>query len=640
MIHTIRKKQCRVYAALLLVSTLTVAQWKSSLLTKDETGRLVYSTDQLGNRIPDFSYAGFKNGEVPLPAAAVVKTIGPAAGDNTGHIQQAIDEIAAMPKGSDGLRGALLLLPGMYRVSGTVRVNESGIVLRGSGDGSDSTNNTVIFATGDNPHQRSVIIAGGGTSTKWSNKVSGTEQNITSDTIAAGSRTFTVQNPSLYSTGDNIIIYYPCTDAWLKTIDYGGSHSGEPGADSVDVPWKVNSYPIVYNRNITAIHGDTVVVDVPFFYTMIRSLSPYYLYTYARTGLKTMIGIENLRVDIEAVGSTADADGDEDHAWNAVEMKQIEDSWVRNCTMLHFGHAGVITSTAARLTIEDCSAIDPISIITGERRYNFNVYVASQQILFNRCHAVNGRHHFVSNGTSWTSGCVFLDCTSSGAYASSEGHRSWSQGLLWDSMKELDGPRNGLKITLGLYNRGYYGTSHGWAVVNSAAWNCDERTGALIVQRPPTGQNYGIGCKGIVTGAKPPAPFDHPGGFIEGTGESTLEIPSLYKAQLEERMTDLLSVKKNGDQTAVPKDFFMLKNYPNPFNPGTTIEFSCDRGGPATVKVFDSTGRLVTTLFTGDVTGKKKYFLKFNASGFSSGGYFVRASSDGFSSTLPIQFIK
>ena len=67
------------------------------------------------------------------------------------------------------------------------------------------------------------------------------------------------------------------------------------------------------------------------------------------------------------------------------------------------------------------------------------------------------------NGYSYTSGCVFVDCTSSGAYAGSEGHRRWSTGLLFDNLIELDGPRPGVNPRLlGLYNRGYYGTSHGW----------------------------------------------------------------------------------------------------------------------------------------------------------------------------------
>ena len=42
------------------------------------------------------SYVGYKNGEEALPTIAVVKEISPVAGDNTAHIQAAIDEVEAL----------------------------------------------------------------------------------------------------------------------------------------------------------------------------------------------------------------------------------------------------------------------------------------------------------------------------------------------------------------------------------------------------------------------------------------------------------------------------------------------------------------------------------------------------------------
>jgi hypothetical protein len=620
-------RQCRrgnlLFVFLLTVGIISAQTWQSSRAYYGTNGKLVYAKDSIGNRIPDFSFAGYKNGNVPIPDVAVVKTIGPVAGDNTAHIQQAIDAMTAMPLNSSGFRGALLLLPGTYRVNGTIRINASGIVLRGSGEGTDSTVNTILYALGDTPHQRSVIVAGGGKTSRWKEKdASVPQQNITSDTVYLGTSTFSLADASQYAVGDNIIIYYPCSDGWLKSIDYGGTHSGEPGADSVDVPWKVNSYPIVYNRNIIAKNGTSVTVDVPVFNTLVRSLSQSYVYKYARTDLRTMIGIENLRIDIDAGDVTSNANGNEDHAWNAIELNQVEDAWVRNCTMLHFGHAGVITNTATRVTVEKCSALDPVSIITGERRYNFNTYTASQQILFKECAATNGRHHYVSNGTTYASGNVFLDCTSSGAYASSEGHRSWSQGFLWDNHKELDGPRSGLKIVLALYNRGYYGTSHGWAIANSVAWNCNVRTAALIVQQPPTAQNYAIGCKGDVTGLKPPAAFSHPQGFIEGTGKDSLYPRSLYYAQLNDRMNSV----GIPDESVLPREFQLFQNFPNPFNPNTTIGFTLRESGLIILKIFDSIGREQSTLVN-EVKEAGEHTVVFNGSTLASGVYIAQLSN-------------
>jgi hypothetical protein len=353
--------------------------------------------------------------------------------------------------------------------------------------------------------------------------------------------------------------------------------------------------------------------------------------------LRTQIGIENLRIDIETKGGV-----DEAHAWTAIDLFQVEDAWVRNCTMLHFGHSGVRTNTATRITIENCKALDPVSQIEGERRYNFNVYTASQQVLFKNCHASNGRHHYVSNGSSWTSGCVFLDCTSTGAYTSSEGHRRWSTGLLWDNVIELDGPRPGYNPRLlGLYNRGHYGTSHGWTVAHSVAWNCDMAQGDLIVQKPPTGQNYAIGCKGKnVTGKNPPAPFDAPDGYIEATNESGLEPRSLYEAQLEERLATRVSIGHPApDRVQKLVSFSLDQNFPNPFNSMTTIKFEIFKSGLFTISIYNISGEKIQTLMLENLQ-PGRHSVQWRPGDLSSGIYFVKMQNEGFEVIKRVLLIK
>ncbi len=566
-------------------------QWQSQIVYYGADGRLHYERDAEGNGIPDFSYAGYKNGEQPIPDIPVVLSIEPVEGDNTAHIQQAIDSLAKLEPDSAGFRGALLLKAGTYEVYGTIYLNKSGIVLRGEGDGEDPATNTIILAKGNSPNQRTVLVAGGGEASKWREMVPGTKSNILDDTVLVGARRFRVQKPGYYHVGDNIIIFHPCTEEWLQAIDFGGTHSNDPGAEpGVDLPWEIGSQPIVYNRYITRIDGDTLTIDAPVFNTLVRSLAQSYVYTYLRHKLETQIGIENLRIDIVTKGGE-----DEAHAWNAIDLFLIEDAWVRNCTVLHFGEAGFRTNTATRVTIENCKALDPVSIITGGRRYNFEAYTASQLILFKNCLATNGRHHYMSNGTTWTSGIVFLDCQSSGAYASSEGHRRWSQGLLYDNLVELDGPRAGYNPRLlGLYCRGYYGTSHGWAAAHSVAWNCDVAQGDLIVQKPPTAQNYAIGCKGKnITGKKPPASFDEPEGYIEGANQEGLFPRSLYLAQFEDRMN--ISPVRNGQtgELLLANHWQIVGAYPNPFNQQVKLTFRLTRSTALTIRIFNTRGQLV-----------------------------------------------
>ncbi|MFD1535988.1 hypothetical protein [Nonomuraea guangzhouensis] len=159
--------------------------WQSKLVSYDRRGRLAYAQDAEGNRIPDFSHAGYRNGERPIPHARVVKAIRPVEGDNTAHVQAALDEIAALPR---RLRGALLLLPGLYPVAGTLYVRADGMVLRGSGDGADPAGNTIIKATGNNPKDRDVIVVGGAAAGGWKGEVPGTRTDITTDFVQVGAR--------------------------------------------------------------------------------------------------------------------------------------------------------------------------------------------------------------------------------------------------------------------------------------------------------------------------------------------------------------------------------------------------------------------------------------------------------------------
>ena len=156
------------------------AQYEPSILFYNNSNQLVYVSDEDGNHIPDFSYVGYKNGEEALPNVAVVRQISPVVGDNTAHIQAAIDEVEALPLNANGHRGALLLLPGEYPVNGRLYIDKSGVIIRGSGDGEDPTSNTIITGVGNIPDERTLITIGTNNKSGFGGQVAGTRQNITS----------------------------------------------------------------------------------------------------------------------------------------------------------------------------------------------------------------------------------------------------------------------------------------------------------------------------------------------------------------------------------------------------------------------------------------------------------------------------
>ncbi len=499
-----------ILLGLLSISNLTTGQYQSSILHYDNNNRLVYHSDKDGNRIPDFGYAGYKNGGVELPDIPVVLVIEPVEGDNSAHIQAAINQLSAMPLNKNGHRGALLLQTGFYPVSKTIYLNSSGVVLRGSGEDS-----TVIYGTGTD--KRSVIITGTNIWNGWNNRVAGSTSDITSEYLPVGSRTFEVENGSLYSVGDNIIIRHPSTDNWLAAVKYGETHG--------DDPWFPGEIDMVFNRFITKIEGNKIQVDVPLTHDFDRSLSQAYLWIYTRSSIITECGIENLTIDIETAGEF-----DEDHPEACAKFVGVEDSWVKDVTTKHFAEAGIWLVQSTRVTVLNSKALEPHSQITGGRRYNFYVGDVCNNVLFKGCSGTEGRHTFVSNGAATVAGAVFTQCSSTGDHTSSESHRRWGSGILWD---KISFSASNTDRVLSLYNRGSYGTGHGWTGTYQVAWNISAPGSNIVVQKPPIGQNFAIGCDANVTNTGPFNP--HPAGWIEGTGQD-LQIESLYEAQLSERL--------------------------------------------------------------------------------------------------------
>ncbi len=81
---------------------------------------------------------------------------------------------------------------------------------------------------------------------------------------------------------------------------------------------------------------------------------------------------------------------------------------------------------------------------------------------------------------------------------------------------------------------------------------------------------------------------------------------------------------KNRPDNGLPKTFSLLGNYPNPFNPTTTIRYTMPEPGSVTLKVYDILGRSVAIIPLGLQQPGYGVESKFDASNLSSGVYFYR----------------
>ncbi len=82
-----------------------------------------------------------------------------------------------------------------------------------------------------------------------------------------------------------------------------------------------------------------------------------------------------------------------------------------------------------------------------------------------------------------------------------------------------------------------------------------------------------------------------------------------------------------------------LTNYPNPFNPSTTISFTIPRKGEVSLRVFNSLGEEVAELINKNMEAGKHSIL-FNAGNLPSGTYFCRLRSGEFTKTTKLLLIK
>ena len=114
-----------------LFATGAISEW----VHYDAEGKLVYKPfNASGDRIMDFSHAGYMGGGVAIPTVPVAVTIGPSGGDDTagdpGRHRHGLAHAAGQ-----WVPGRGAARPGAYRSASTINITASGVVLRGSGAG-------------------------------------------------------------------------------------------------------------------------------------------------------------------------------------------------------------------------------------------------------------------------------------------------------------------------------------------------------------------------------------------------------------------------------------------------------------------------------------------------------------------------
>ena len=321
-------------------------------------GRLVYVPDEHGNTIHDSSHAGYAGGGVPIPTVPVKLTIWPVAGDNTENIQAAIDKVSALAPDKSGFRGAVLLRAGYYKMAMPLRIQASGVVLRGEGMGDIGT---VLVGTGTGRPPapagpgggpggqggpgggfgggQSTLVQIAGASGVTTNDE--TKQVIVDEYVPVGARSFTVTSARAYRRGDTVIVRRIGNEEWIAAIGMNG--------ETPQSRWK--PFNVDWDRVVTDVQGNTITIDAPITCAIEKRWGGGEVMKYEDAGRIEKVGVENLRgmsefdptVRTKEYGNmdrpnyvAEEYYADENHYRNFITFDNMRNGWVRNATALAF----------------------------------------------------------------------------------------------------------------------------------------------------------------------------------------------------------------------------------------------------------------------------------------------------------------
>jgi len=407
----------------------------------------------------DFSYAGFGGGGLEIPAVQTKIAVTPTSGDDTKKIQTAIDNISGLTADFKGFRGAVVLSPGVYHVDGQIKIQTSGVVLRGE--------KATIIATGQS--RRALILISNGTTGRELGRV----LTIAKD-APAGCTQLALRTVEGLNVGSRVVIRRPSSKEWIHDL---GMDQFAGSFNEIRLNWLPGSRDVEWERTIRSIDAtsNTITFDAPITLTLEERYGGATVQVLGQACRLRYIGIENLMLCSEFDSTNL---LDEEHSWIGIQIDNTEDAWVRDISACNFVSAVLWLSTNTKaITVQDCISEHSVGEDAGWRKFGF--YVGGQQILVQRCVADHARQPFLA-GLRSAGPNVFLECSAEHVTGDSGSIESWATGALFDHVK-IDGG----SLTLGNLGARWQGT--GWNTANCIIWNCSAKN--IVAENPPGATN-------------------------------------------------------------------------------------------------------------------------------------------------------
>ena len=120
---------------------------------------------------------------------------------------------------------------------------------------------------------------------------------------------------------------------------------------------------------------------------------------------------------------------------------------------------------------------------------------------------------------------------------------------------------------------------------------------------------------------------------LEDTQEASEHLPIVFD------ISSIVSMGINNDRSINSNNYVLLNNYPNPFNPKTTINIKLDSYSKISLEIFDIQGHLIDKIFMGNLE-KGLHQFDWDATKFSSGIYFIIMRYGSFLNTKKVLLLK
>lgn len=99
-------------------------------------------------------------------------------------------------------------------------------------------------------------------------------------------------------------------------------------------------------------------------------------------------------------------------------------------------------------------------------------------------------------------------------------------------------------------------------------------------------------------------------------------------------ITSRVTTSNENDSVEIPNEFTLYGNYPNPFNPSTSIRFDLPENANVRIQVVDALGRSVMNIPAQNMTAGVNKNVMLDASRLSSGVYFYKLIAEGSNNTF------